>query len=113
MDPLSAFSLACGIIQVVDFSTKVISQSREIYKRGSLAENDDLEYLITHLNGLQVGLQPLQLKAGRVRSQSQEERELGQLSRKCTETALQLLRELQKLKIYNTDTKWESVTKVI
>ena len=39
MDPLTAFSLAAGILQVLDFSFKAVAQCRELYKDGSLAEN--------------------------------------------------------------------------
>lgn len=31
MDPLSALSLACGILQVIDFSSKFISGATEVY----------------------------------------------------------------------------------
>lgn len=34
MDPLSAFSLACGVIQVVDFGCKVVSRANEILQTG-------------------------------------------------------------------------------
>lgn len=30
MDPLTAFSLACGVIQVVDLSTKIVVKCREL-----------------------------------------------------------------------------------
>ncbi|KAL8939359.1 MAG: hypothetical protein Q9216_003398 [Gyalolechia sp. 2 TL-2023] len=41
MDPLSAFSLVAGILQVVDVSFRAVSTCREIYKDGSLAEHRD------------------------------------------------------------------------
>lgn len=56
MDPLTAFSLACGVIQVVDFSMKLLSKSREIYKSGSLAENKEIESMAKHLTNLRTGL---------------------------------------------------------
>lgn len=49
MDPLTAFSLACGVIQVVDFSTKTVAKCVEIYKEGSSSEYRDLEDLTKHL----------------------------------------------------------------
>lgn len=39
MEPLAAFSLAAGVLQVVDFSFKAIKTCRELYKDGSLAEH--------------------------------------------------------------------------
>lgn len=49
MDPLTAFSLACGVIQIVDFGTKVVQQCRELYKDGSLSEYVDVEEMAKHL----------------------------------------------------------------
>lgn len=56
MDPLTAFSLACGVIQVVDFSTKLLSKSREIYKNGSLVENKEIESMAKNLTNLRTDL---------------------------------------------------------
>jgi len=38
MDPFTAFSLACGVIQVVDFSLNVIGKCREVYRDGTSTE---------------------------------------------------------------------------
>lgn len=43
MDPVTAFSLAAGVLQVVDSSFKALSTCREIYKDGSLAQHRDTE----------------------------------------------------------------------
>ena len=56
MDPLSAFSVACGVIQVVDFSTKVVVKCRELCKNGTLSENKEIESLAQHLTDLSTGL---------------------------------------------------------
>ncbi len=39
MDPLTAFSLACGVIQVVDFSLNVVGKCREVYRDGTSTEH--------------------------------------------------------------------------
>ncbi|KAL8680047.1 MAG: hypothetical protein Q9186_003727 [Xanthomendoza sp. 1 TL-2023] len=59
MDPVTAFSLAAAVIQVVDFSTRVLGQCRELHKNGSLAEHrdsaevaDELEDLLAELSKL-------------------------------------------------------------
>ena len=45
MDLLAALSVAAAIIQFVDYSTKVVSKGRELYKSidGTLSENIELE----------------------------------------------------------------------
>lgn len=37
MEPLTAFSLAAGVLQVVDFSFRAIKTCRELYKDGSVS----------------------------------------------------------------------------
>ena len=38
MDPFTAFSLACGVIQVVDCSLNVVEKGREVYRDGTSTE---------------------------------------------------------------------------
>ncbi|KAF2803249.1 uncharacterized protein BDZ99DRAFT_576168 [Mytilinidion resinicola] len=58
MDPLSALSVASGVIQIVDFSAKVISRTREIYLSadGALEENSFLEDATANLSELSTEL---------------------------------------------------------
>lgn len=52
MDPASAFTLACGIIQVVDFSTKILSAAKEYLHKGYTAQNDELESQMSSIDSL-------------------------------------------------------------
>ena len=45
MDPATAFSLAAGVIQVIDCSFKVVKICRELVKDGSLAPHRNTEDL--------------------------------------------------------------------
>ncbi|KAL8828970.1 MAG: hypothetical protein Q9170_006370 [Blastenia crenularia] len=49
LDPVSAFSLAAGVLQTVDVGTRVLSMCHEIYKDGSLAEYRDSEDITQQL----------------------------------------------------------------
>lgn len=49
MDPVTAFSLAAGVLQVVDLSLKALSTCKEIYTDGSLAKNREIEELTKDL----------------------------------------------------------------
>jgi hypothetical protein len=40
MDPATAFGIAAGVLQVVHLSFKALETCRELYKDGSLAENE-------------------------------------------------------------------------
>lgn len=46
---MSAFSLAAGVVQVVDVSFRALSICREIYKNGSLVEHRDTTEITEHL----------------------------------------------------------------
>lgn len=90
MDPMTAFSLACGVIQVVNFSIKTAKICRELYRDGSLSENEDIEGMAKHLMDLRTGLSlPSQLALDN----------LLDLGTKCSDTGQALIVELQKLKV--------------
>ena len=40
MDPVTAFSLVCGVFQTIDFGVKVAKTWRELYKEGTASELD-------------------------------------------------------------------------
>ena len=51
MDPVTAFGLAAGVLQVVELSFKALSTCKEIYADGSLARNRETEELTRYLGG--------------------------------------------------------------
>ena len=105
MDPLTAFSLACGVIQVIDFSTKVLFQCREIYKNGSLAENESIEAMAEHLTTLRADLQPSTTAIG---TQTAGDTELLLLSDRCSEMAKELVVAVGGLKVGSSASKWKA-----
>lgn len=107
MEPIAAFSLACGVIQVIDFSTKVLSQFREIYKNGSLSENETIESMAECLTTLRADLQPSTPSTG---TQTAGDKDLIQLSTKCSNMAKGLVAELQSLKVGSTGSRWEAMS---
>jgi hypothetical protein len=54
MDPLSALSLAGTLIQFVDFSSKLFSGAKSLYKsaNGALAVHDELELIVSDSNSV-------------------------------------------------------------
>ena len=106
MDPLSAFSLACGVIQVVDFSTEVVKKARELYKDGNLSQNKEAEEMAIQLTQLRSSLK---LPTHRDR----DDTELLKLGEKCSDTAKDLVTELQKLKVSGPHKKRQVLEKTI
>lgn len=50
MEALAALSLACNIIQLVEFSSKIVSGAKDLYKAEATQENEDLTDVRNHLS---------------------------------------------------------------
>jgi len=100
--PLDAISLASAIIQIVDFSFKIIKETYAIYnsEKGSVAESREIEIASTRLQDLSVRLPGLR-RPGQSKK-SQEELDLDDLSRTCEQHADKLLQIMSKLKATST-----------
>lgn len=111
MDPLTAFSLTCGVIQVVDFSTKVVVKCRQIYKDGVTSENKETEFMARHLTDLATDLKLRDTMSAH--QLCHDDQELLGLAERCSETATELKKELQKLSISGRQRKRDAVRKAI
>ncbi|KAL8808792.1 MAG: hypothetical protein Q9200_004023 [Gallowayella weberi] len=98
MESLAAFSLAAAVIQVVDFSTRVLKQCRELHKSGSLAEHRDSSEVADELVKATTSLKR-SLASQPGKPVSQDISDILDLSVKCSSNADDLLAELSKLKI--------------
>jgi hypothetical protein len=106
MDPLSALSLASSVIQFVDFTSKLISDSFEVCSSisGTTSETADLSTIITDL-----GIVTRRLSVHSGKPGSDDEIALSDLVSKCRRLSDDLLKVLNKLKSKNPQSKWESV----
>lgn len=87
-DPVSAFSLAAGVLQVLDVSFRALSTCYEIHKHGSLAQHDDTrkitQYILEttrHLESTYTNMPASAVK---------HNNHVIDLSKKCTETATEV-----------------------
>ncbi|KAG7006662.1 protein BRE4 [Physcia stellaris] len=103
MDPLSAFSLTCNIIQVVDFGSKALVMCKELYDHGILSEYQDLEETAKHLFNLQRSLglpggnTPSSLGSAQILPQQDDL--LMKVAKQCSETAEQLVKKLREFSV--------------
>lgn len=102
MDPLIAFSLVCGIIQVIDFSTKVVKKCHELYRDGISSEDHEIEDMARHLTDLGKNLD--------LPNQDDND-ELIELAAKCSRTAQELIAELRKRQAHGLHRKREAIKK--
>jgi hypothetical protein len=100
MEAIAAFSVACNVIQVVDFGLRTVSKCREIYNQGTAIDHQDLDNTSKHLAEINEKLSTSIQNALTNKPLSKDEYELQELAFKCTRTASDLRDELDKLKIF-------------
>lgn len=110
MEAIAAFSLACNVIQVVHSSIDVVSACRELYTEDSLSKYEPLEHMANHLTGLRDALES-PLAQGNQNIGQVQDQALLDLAQKCSLTAEELSRELQKLKTSGSHNKWQVIRK--
>ena len=109
LDPLTAISLASSVVQFVDFSVKLVSTGHELYEKGSLANNDEVERITQDLAHLAE-----ELGADRPPSAKQpspDEIALQNLAGSCKELADEMMDVLKTLKVQKTKSGLEIVRK--
>ena len=104
MDPTAAFGLVCGIIQVIDLSTKVVKKCHELYRDDVLPEHKEAEEMAHHLTGLRAKLDLPNESVGR---------DLLDLGAKCSSTAQELIAELEKMKVDGPHRKRQVLRKTL
>lgn len=96
MEGLVGLSVACNIVQVVDFGLKVVSKVRQIYQNGATVEEQDFQANARELASWTDRLKASINEAGLLTNSLPDDKALYELSTKCHSTALELLSELQK-----------------
>ena len=104
LDPLTALGLAGNVIQIIDFSIKLVTEGNKVYHsaNGTLEENRAAEELANDLKQLTTGLSDSQRKwiedhpAGQL---DPDEIRLLNICNRCRKAADELNVQLQKLKV--------------
>ena len=115
LDPLSALGLAGNVIQLVDFSWKLLSRTNSLYKAsdGASLENREMGMIANDLsrltNRMHVSLQVTTRSA----MLTADEEGLRDLSEACEGVARELLAALDKLRAKGKHQKWESFRKAL
>jgi hypothetical protein len=120
LDPFTALSIAGNIVQFVDYNTKLISKSCEIYQSadGDSVEHLDLEVIASNLSRLTEGLRKdlhrhlIAPSDGGISisdtSEKQAEIQLGSINAKCAQEADALLAILRDLRVEGKHRKLQS-----
>lgn len=108
LDPFSALGLASNIVQFVDFGSKLISESQELYKSasGTMIESEDLRIATENLQQFCDKLVVPRQTASTATRFSKEE-SLRNLTISCKDTAFALA--LRELAARGSHKKWQSI----
>ncbi|KAF7514020.1 hypothetical protein GJ744_006634 [Endocarpon pusillum] len=98
MEGVAAFSLACNVVQIVEFSIKAASIIQQTYSQGRSIENASTQDTSERLNGLSQGLNQSLAADARQGSPTAAELQLQEIAPECSKIALELGRELDLLK---------------
>jgi hypothetical protein len=109
-NPFTALGLASNIVQFVDFGSKLISESRELYKSasGTTIESKDLRKATENLQQFCDKLVVPRQTASTATRFSKEE-SLRNLTISCKDTAFALLLALRELAARGSHKKWQSI----
>ncbi|TVY41183.1 hypothetical protein LSUB1_G001515 [Lachnellula subtilissima] len=113
LEALTALSLAATIVQFVDFSSKLLAKSHEIFVSvdGASIENNDLEAATKNLRDLgeRLNKSTVSRRGDTVEATSEPEVALIQLTTKCSAVARELLTVLDHLKVQpGSNRKWKT-----
>ncbi|KAL6717896.1 hypothetical protein ACLMJK_003981 [Lecanora helva] len=111
MDPTTAFSLACGIIQVIDFGTKIVLACKQLREKGSISEYENLEKIAEHLTGVCSSLSNRAQHTGNVLLPA--DTCLFRLADECSIISNQLVKKVHGLRVANPRKKREVFKKTV
>ncbi|KAL8791994.1 MAG: hypothetical protein Q9195_005412 [Heterodermia aff. obscurata] len=109
MDPLTAFSLACGVIQIVDFGTRALSMCKEMYKQGELSEFKELEETTKYLVNAQKDIRLPSRGPSTTALEKPHDKELFEIAKDCFTIATELTTKLQALRIHDPRRKRDRI----
>lgn len=109
MESIAALTLASNMIQVVDFSVRVLSRSHEIYAStdGTLKEYSIVNTASKNLTGLLYNFKDLAPKDAR--QQNAADLQLLELAKRSGELGHKLQALIRKTRPSDTNRKWRSV----
>ena len=112
LDPLTALSLVSSVIQLVDFGSKLISQTQEIYHSANGATKDVVTYREV-TDDIKSLYRDLAQKDDNFQRCGEDEIALGKLVDACNREAEALIDLLATLEVPEGSTRWTSFKKAI
>lgn len=104
MDPITAIGLASSLITFVEFATKIVTGTYEVYtsSEGTTVTNAHIDTIISDLEEAATDLET------ELPGKSKHERALKELASKCNKVAGELLQLLNRIRSYGSHSTWKS-----
>jgi len=113
MDPLTALSVAGNVVQFVDFTLKIVSETRQLYEEGQLDVHAQTTKAITDLSNFSGEMSRSIRSEGGTRTLSENEVELEKLCVDCAKLANEMIKQLKKFQAPERRKIWRSVGQVL
>ena len=114
-DPLTALGAASSVVQLIAFSSQLISRGNQIHKSidGSISENIVLEAVTTDLSNLHLRLEQSLTSGLGSTSFRQNNKALAELISGSSDLAKELLAKLEAVKVRGRHRKWKSARQAL
>lgn len=101
LEPLSAFSVACNVLQVIEFGVRVLSKAADYRnaETGVLAEQKDLRDVLQYLSNLNTDLIASLPEQTASRPHTVEENRLIEANSQCLRLSKEFIEFLDRLKL--------------
>jgi len=115
MEAIATFGAAVNIVQLVDFTSKLVSGGIELYRSadGELVEHSELQKITTSLSALAQNVNESLLSLKEDRQPTRQELEQVRLGNECTQVASELIGALESLKVGGKAGKWKVVRQAL
>ena len=109
LDPVTALSVACSVLQIVHFAGTLISKGKKFYDSadGTLVEDKDQAAAASKLGAIARTISEA-LPATQVVILSSEEIAIRSIARECNATVAEFVKALDKLRVNSKHRTWAS-----
>jgi hypothetical protein len=103
LEPLSAFSVACNVLQIIELGSQVLSKAIDYRKaaNGALSEHQDLRHVLQSLKNLNADLQASMPQLAGTKPLSTAETRLLEANTECLRLSNEFIDLLDRLKVKN------------
>ena len=111
LEPLSAFSVACNVLQIIEAGSKLLNNAVNYGKAadGALSEQQDLRNVLQSLKNLNADLRASMPKLGGTRPLNTAETRLLEANSECLRLSNEFIELLDRLKVKNRHAMLESL----